>query len=136
MIRPIITDPIFLSFQSQPATIDDLSVGQDLLDTIRAHRDCCIGMAANMIGIRKQVIIFEDATGYTIMYNPQIIKATESYEASEGCLSLNGIRKAKRYRTIKVEYQNETFQMRRKTYSDRTAQIIQHELDHCNGILI
>ena len=136
MIRPIIKDPIFLSQKSQPATLADLSTAQDLIDTLTANAAGCVGMAANMIGVAKRIIIFNDNGKYTLMFNPEIIKCGQPYEGEEGCLSHTGTRKTKRYQTIKVQYQNETFQTRLKTYSGWTAQIIQHEIDHCNGILI
>ena len=136
MIRPIMKDPIFLAQKSVPATLMDLTVAQDLRDTLEAHRDGCVGMAANMIGVAKRIIIFDDSGSATVMFNPEIIKCSGAYEAEEGCLSLSGTRKATRYRSIKVQYQNEKFQMRLKTYTGWTAQIIQHEIDHCNGVLI
>ena len=136
MIKAIMKDPIFLSQKSAPATVMDLPVAQDLRDTFEAHRDGCVGMAANMIGVAKRIIIFDDNDTVTVMFNPEIVKCSGPYEAEEGCLSLPGTRKAKRYRLIKVQYQNERFETRLKTYSGFTAQIIQHELDHCNGVLI
>ncbi len=137
MIRPLIHDPLLLARKSSPATGDDLEIAQDLLDTLAAHRETCVGMAANMIGCRKCIIAFADAGGYSLMLNPQILKASGEYEAEEGCLSLlGGPRKTKRYRKIKVRYQTPEFQTRLKTYEGWTAQIIQHEIDHCNGILI
>ena len=136
MVRPIMHDPIFLAQKSVPATAEDLPVAQDLLDTLLAHRDGCVGMAANMIGVLKRIIAFEDGGKYTVLFNPEIVKSSDPYEAEEGCLSLSGIRSTKRYRSIKVQYQNEKFQTRFKTYTGWTAQIIQHEIDHCNGILI
>lgn len=136
MIKPITKDPIFLAQKSAPATVLDLSVAQDLRDTLAAHRDGCVGMAANMIGVSKRVIIFDDNGNASVMFNPEIIKSSGPYEAEEGCLSLSGTRKAKRYRSIKVQYQNERFETRLKTFTGWTAQIIQHEIDHCNGILI
>ncbi len=136
MVRPIMHDPIFLAQKSVAATQEDLSVAQDLLDTLIAHKDGCVGMAANMIGVLKCIIAFEDDGKYTVLFNPEIVKCSEPYEAEEGCLSLSGIRSAKRYKSIKVQYQNEKFQTRFKTYTGWTAQIIQHEIDHCNGILI
>ena len=129
-------DPIFLSQKSAPASADDLPVAQDLLDTLIAHKDGCVGMAANMIGVAKRIIAFDDSGKYTVMLNPEIIKKSEPYDAEEGCLSLEGVRKTKRYKTIKVQYQTEAFQTRFKTYTGWTAQIIQHEIDHCDGILI
>lgn len=136
MVRNIVRDPIFLAQKSLPATPEDLHLEQDLLDTLQANRDGCVGMAANMIGVLKRVIIFDDQGTDIVMFNPEIIKCTQPYEAEEGCLSLSGVRKAKRYRSIKVQYQNSQFQTRFKTYTGWTAQIIQHEIDHCNGILI
>ena len=136
MIRPIMKDPIFLSQKSAPATVLDLPVAQDLRDTLEVHRDGCVGMAANMIGLAKRIIIFDDNGSTTVMFNPEIIKCSGAFEAEEGCLSLPGTRKAKRFRSIKVQYQNERFETRIKTYTGFPAQIIQHEIDHCNGILI
>ena len=136
MIKPIMKDPVFLAQKSAPATVLDLPVAQDLRDTLAAHRDGCVGMAANMIGVAKRIIIFDDSGSATVMFNPEIVKCSGPYEAEEGCLSLTGTRKAKRYHSIKVQYQNEKFETRLKTYSGFTAQIIQHEIDHCNGVLI
>ena len=136
MIKPIMKDPIFLSQKSAPATILDLSVAQDLRDTLEAHRDGCVGMAANMIGVAKRIIIFDNNGSATVLFNPEIVKCSGAYEAEEGCLSLTGTRKAKRFRSIKVQYQNERFETRLKTYTGFTAQIIQHEIDHLNGVLI
>ena len=135
MIKPIIKDPIFLAQKSAPAALLDLPVAQDLRDTLAAHRDSCVGMAANMIGVARRIIIFDDNGTASVMFNPEIIKFSGPYEAEEGCLSLTGTRKAKRYRSIKVRYQNERFETRLKTYTGWTAQIIQHEIDHCNGTL-
>jgi len=136
MIKPIMKDPIFLTRKSVIATKDDLYIAQDLRDTLEANRDGCVGMAANMIGVLKRVIIFDDNGKASVMFNPEIIKFSDAYETEEGCLSLSGSRKTKRYKSIKVQYQNEAFQTRIKTYTGWTAQIIQHEIDHCNGILI
>ena len=136
MERPIMKDPIFLAQKSAPATAEDLGVAQDLLDTLTAHRDGCVGMAANMIGAAKRIIVFDNEGAYMTMFNPEIVKASDAYDAEEGCLSLTGTRKAKRYRSIKVRWQNEAMQVRLKTFTGWTAQIIQHEIDHCNGILI
>ena len=136
MIREICKDPFFLARKSEPATVDDLSVAQDMLDTLIAHREGCVGMASNMIGIGKRIIAFESDAAYMIMFNPVIVKQSGPYEAEEGCLSLAGIRKTKRFRTIKVQWQNEKFQSRIRTFSGFTAQIIQHEIDHCEGVLI
>ena len=136
MVQPIMKDPVFLAQEFAQATKEDFSVAQDLLDTLIAHRESCIGMAANMIGMSKRIIVFDNEGAYMTMFNPEIIKCSDPYEAEEGCLSLNGRRKTKRYRKIKVRYQNAEFQSRLKTFSGWTAQIIQHEIDHCNGILI
>ena len=136
MIQPIMKDPIFLAQKSVPATKEDLQVAQDLLDTLTAHKDGCVGMAANMIGVSKRIIAFDNEGKYMVMFNPEIVKRSEPYEAEEGCLSLTGTRKAKRYCSIKVQYQNDQFQTRFKTFTGWTAQIIQHEIDHCNGVLI
>ena len=129
-------DPIFLARKSELATKEDLSVAEDLLDTLKANAAGCVGMAANMIGVSKRIIAFDNAGSYMVMFNPEIIKCSDAYEAEEGCLSLIGVRKTTRYRSIKVRYQNEAFQVRLKTFTGWTAQIIQHEVDHCNGILI
>ena len=136
MVRDICRDEAFLAQRGQPATADDLPVAQDLLDTLAAHRDGCVGMAANMIGINRRIIAFEHDGTYMLMLNPVIVKASGAYEAEEGCLSLTGTRKAKRFRTVKVQWQNERLQTRLKTFSGFTAEIIQHEIDHCEGILI
>lgn len=136
MIREICTDQFFLTQKAAPATPDDLAVAQDLVDTLTAHKDGCVGMAANMIGISKRIIIFDDQGQYQVMFNPVIVKAAKPYEAEEGCLSLPGTRKTTRFETIKVQWQNEKFQTRLKTFTGWTAQIIQHEIDHCDGILI
>ena len=136
MIKPIMKDPIFLAQKSAEAGPADMPVAEDLLDTLRAHADGCVGMAVNMIGSAKRIIAFNNNGQYMMMYNPVIVKCSGSYEAEEGCLSLTGTRKAKRWRSIKVQYQNEAFQTRLKTFTGWTAQIIQHEIDHCNGILI
>ena len=137
MIKELIHDPILLSMKSEAATIEDLQVAQDLLDTLIAHKDGCVGMAANMIGVRKRIIAFDNGGTYTVMFNPEIIKKSSPYDTEEGCLSLlGGPRKCKRYRTIKVQWQTADFQTRIKTFTDFTAQIIQHEVDHCYGVLI
>ena len=137
MIKEIVHDPILLGVKSVPATKDDLQIAQDLLDTLVAHKDGCVGMAANMIGITKRIIVFDNAGNYMTMFNPEILKATGAYDAEESCLSLlGGPRPCKRYQTIKVQWQNEQFQTRIKTFTGWPAQIIQHEIDHCNGILI
>ena len=136
MIREICKDEFFLSLKAEPATADDLDVAQDLLDTLAAHKDGCVGMAANMIGVNKRIIVFDNDGAYMVMLNPVIVKQSGAYEAEEGCLSLSGTRKTKRYQTIKVQWQNEQLQTRIKSFSGWTAQIIQHEIDHCEGILI
>ena len=136
MVREIMRDEAFLSQKAELATLEDLPVAQDLLDTLTAHKDGCVGMAANMIGVCKRIIVFDNEGKYTVMFNPEIIKKSGSYEAEEGCLSLSGTRKAKRWQSIKVQYQNEQFQIRFKTFTGWTAQIIQHEIDHCEGVLI
>ena len=136
MVREIMRDEAFLSQKAEPATLEDLPVAQDLLDTLTAHTDGCVGMAANMIGIQKRIIVFDNEGKYMVMFNPEIIKKSGPYESEEGCLSLSGTRKAKRWQSIKVQYQNEKFQIRFKTFTGWTAQIIQHEIDHCEGILI
>ena len=141
MVKELIHDPIFLARKSELATKDDLQVAEDLLDTLMAHKDSCVGMAANMIGVRKRIIAFLDESGrvptYTVMLNPEIIKTDGAYNTEEGCLSLlGGPRSCKRYKSIKVKYQNVQLQTRIKTYTGWTAQIIQHEVDHCDGVLI
>ena len=136
MIQPIMHDPLFLAQKSAPATPEDASIARDLLDTLTAHADGCVGMAANMIGVLKRIIAVEAEDGYLVLFNPVILKKSGQYEAEEGCLSLEGVRKTKRWQSIKVQYQTVEMQTRVKTYTDRTAQIIQHEVDHCNGVLI
>ena len=136
MIREICKDEAFLAQQAEPATTDDLGVAQDLLDTLVAHRDGCVGMAANMIGVNKRIIVFDSEGKYMVMFNPVIVRRSGVYEAEEGCLSLTGTRKTKRFQTIKVQWQNEKFQTRIKTFTGWTAEIIQHEIDHCEGIVI
>ena len=137
MIQELIHDPIFLAQKSTPATKEDLPIAQDLLDTLLAHRDSCVGMAANMIGQTRRIIIFDNEGTPMLMLNPVILKAEGEYETEESCLSLlGGPRKTKRFRKIKVEFQNLDLQKRIKTFTGWTAQIIQHEIDHCNGILI
>lgn len=136
MVCEIMKDVFFLSQKSIPATPEDLSVAQDLLDTLEANKERCVGMAANMIGISKRIIAFDNEGSYSVMFNPEIIKKSVPYETEEGCLSLTGVRKTKRWQSIKVQYQNEKFQTRLKTYTGWTAQIIQHEIDHCDGIVI
>lgn len=136
MIQPIMHDPLFLAQKSSPATPEDAPVARDLLDTLTAHADGCVGMAANMIGVLKRIIAVEAEDGYLVLFNPVILKKSGLYEAEEGCLSLEGVRKAKRYQSIKVQYQTMDGKPRIKTFTGWTAQIIQHEIDHCDGILI
>ena len=148
MVKELMHDPIFLAGKSEVATKDDLQVAQDLLDTLMAHKESCVGMAANMIGVRKRIIAFLDESGraaacgsaasmHTVMLNPEIVGKDGAYDTEEGCLSLlGGPRKCKRYKTIKVQYQTLEMQTRTKNFTGWTAQIIQHEIDHCNGVLI
>ena len=136
MVRDICKDEAFLAQVAEPATADDLDVAQDLLDTLAAHRDGCVGMAANMIGVNKRIIVFDDEGQYRVMLDPVIVKKAGPYEAEEGCLSLTGRRRTKRWRTIKVQWRNEKLQTRLKTFTGWTAEIIQHEIDHCEGIVI
>ena len=136
MIQPIMKDMLFLGVKSQPAGPEDVQVAQDLLDTLAAHREGCVGMAANMIGVRKRIIVFDNEGTDMVMFNPVILKGEGRYDTEEGCLSLPGIRKTQRFQKIKVQYQNGAFQTRIKTFTGWTAQIIQHEIDHCEGILI
>ncbi|MBO4418553.1 MAG: peptide deformylase [Oscillospiraceae bacterium] len=134
--RPIVKDQFFLARKSRAATAADIPVARDLLDTLSANREGCVGLAANMIGEAVRIIVFDHEGTASVMFNPEIIKAEEPYETEEGCLSLAGVRKTKRFNKIKVRYQNEKMQVRVKSFSGWTAQIIQHEIDHCNGILI
>ena len=137
MIKQIIHDPFFLGQKSEIATKEDIEVAKDLLDTLIANKDACVGMAANMIGIKKRIIAFDNNGEYMIMFNPEIIEKIEEYETEEGCLSLlGGPRKIKRYKMIKVKYQDMELKEYIKTFVGWTAQIIQHEIDHCNGVLI
>ena len=136
MIREIVKDTFFLSQKSEPATRQDQPVIQDLLDTVRANADRCVGMAANMIGVRKNIIAVHMGFMNVLMYNPKIIKKSGAYETEEGCLSLAGVRKCMRYQEIEVQYQDVNFKQQRQTYSGWIAQLIQHEIDHCRGILI
>ena len=136
MVCEIMHDEAFLAQKAEPATPEDLPAAQNLLDTLAAHKDSCVGMAANMIGVNKRVIVFDNEGEYMVMFNAEIIKKSGPYQAEEGCLSLPGVRKAKRWKSIKMQYQNEKFQTRFKTFTGWTAQIIQHEIDHCEGILI
>lgn len=137
MIKELVHDPIFLAMKSENATADDLQTGRDLLETLIHHQEGCVGMAANMIGVKKRIIAFDNDGEYMVMYNPVILKKDGRYETEEGCLSLlGGPRKTKRYKTIKVQWQNEKMQTRIKNFTGFTAQIIQHEVDHCDGVLI
>ena len=137
MVKELMHDPIFLGGKSEVATIEDLQTAQDLLDTLTAHKDSCVGMAANMIGVRKRIIAFDNEGKFMVMFNPEIIKKSGLYETEESCLSLlGGPRKCKRFQSIKVQWQTEKFETRIKTFTGWTAQIIQHEIDHCNGVLI
>ena len=137
MIKELVHDPIFLALKSEEAVKEDMPDAQDLLDTITAHKETCVGMACNMIGVRKKIICFSDSGKFVTMFNPEIIKAEQPYETEEGCLSLlGGPRPVTRYKNIKVRYQTNMMQTRIKNFSGWTAQIIQHEIDHCNGILI
>lgn len=136
MVREIVKDPARLTQRADYAGVEDLETARDLLDTLAAHRDDCVGMAANMIGVNRRVIVFENDGADMVMFNPEIVKASGPYEAEEGCLSLSGARRTRRWQTIKVRYQNELFQTRLKTFTGWTAEIIQHEIDHCEGILV
>lgn len=136
MIQEICKDERFLAQKAEPATPADLPIAQDLIDTLTAHKDGCVGMAANMIGVNKRIIIFDNKGAYQVMFNPVIVKQSGPYQTEEGCLSLTGRRPTKRWKSIKVQWQNETFQTRLKTFTGWTAEIIQHEIDHCDGILI
>jgi len=136
MVQPIMRDQFFLSRKSLPATKEDLAAADDLLETLQAHREGCVGMAANMIGVSKRIIAFDHDGTYMVMFNPVIIKKSGSYETEEGCLSLDGVRKTKRWKSIKVQYETREFQTRYQTFTGWTAQIIQHEVDHLDGIII
>lgn len=137
MIKGIVTDQFQLSQKAIPATIDDLEVVQDLLDTLKEHEQGCVGMAANMIGVNKSIIVINDEGNYLVMINPKILKTSgQLYETEEGCLSHQGKKKTKRYEKIKVEYLDGNFKRRIKSFENFSAQIIQHEIDHCNGVLI
>ena len=136
MVCEICKDERFLAQKAEPATADDLAAARDLLDTLTAHRDGCVGMAANMIGVNRRFIAFDNEGALMVMFNPVIVRQSGAYAAEEGCLSLTGTRKTKRFQTIKVQWQNEKFQTRIKTFTGFTAEIIQHEIDHCEGVLI
>ena len=136
MIRDICKDVIFLARKAEPATPEDLPVAADLLETLEHHKDGCVGMAANMIGVNKRIIAFDNDGEYMVMFNPQILRRSGPYDTEEGCLSLTGVRPVKRWKTITVQWQNEKFQQRIKNFTGWTAEIIQHEIDHCEGIII
>ena len=136
MIREICKDEAFLAQRAELAGPEDLQVAADLLETLAHHKEGCVGMAANMIGVSKRIIAFDNEGRYMVMFNPEIVKKSGPYDAEEGCLSLAGTRRARRWQTIKVRWQNEKFQERLKTFTGWTAQIIQHEIDHCEGVLI
>lgn len=136
MVREIMKDPFFLGQKSEPATKEDVAIGRDLMDTLRAHRDGCVGMAANMIGIRKNIIIVSMGIMDMVMFNPKILLAKKPFETEEGCLSLTGVRKTTRYEEIEVEFRDMDWKLQRRAFTGWTAQIIQHEVDHCNGIVI
>ncbi len=136
MVRPIVKDPVFLARKSGPASPADRTVAADLRDTLLAHTDKCVGMAANMIGEAKRIIVFLDGAVPVTMFNPEILRAEGEFETEEGCLSLTGTRRTKRFSRIRVRYQDERFVRRVREYAGWTAQIIQHEIDHCSGILI
>ena len=136
MVKEIIRDPLFLARKSSLAEKEDLYLAKDLRDTLAAHRTECVGMAANMIGVLKRAIVFDDEGRASVMFNPEIIYSSDPYETEEGCLSLSGTRKTKRFRIIKVRFRDESFQVRERVLVGWTAQIVQHEIDHCSGILI
>ena len=136
MVCEICKDELFLARKAKPATPEDITVAENLLETLEYHKNGCVGMAANMIGVDKRIIAFDNDGSYMVMFNPEILQRSGPYQTEEGCLSLTGVRKTKRWKTIKVKWQNEEFQQRIKNFSGWTAQIIQHEIDHCDGILI
>ena len=136
MIQEICKDEKFLAQKAEQATPDDIQTATDLLETLEAHKDGCVGMAANMIGVRKRIIVFDDNGTAKLMFNPEIVHASSEYSTEEGCLSLVGQRPCRRYRKIRVSYQDESFKTCQKSFSGFTAQIIQHEIDHCEGIII
>ena len=136
MVKAVVRDMFFLSQKSEDATKKDLAVGQDLQDTLQALQDRCVGMAANMIGVKKRIIIVSLGFMNLVMYNPVLLHKDSPYETEEGCLSLDGTRKTTRYRNIEVEYQDSTFKKHRQKFSGWTAQIVQHEMDHLDGIII
>lgn len=136
MIKPICKDVFFLGQKSEPATEADAQTGTDLMDTLTANREHCVGMAANMIGIKKRIIVANAGFVNLLMYNPVIVSKKNPYETEEGCLSLAGVRKTTRYEEIEVEYLDRNFKKRKNKFTGWTAQIIQHEVDHCEGIII
>ena len=136
MVRPLMTDTVFLAQKALPADADDIAVADDLLDTLKAHEDGCVGMAANMIGVNKRIIAVENQDTYLVLFNPVILKKSGPYNTEEGCLSLEGVRPTKRWKSIKVQYETADGKPRIRTFTGWTAQIIQHEIDHCDGILI
>ena len=136
MVCEICRDKAFLAQKAEAAAAEDICTTRDLLDTLIAHKDGCVGMAANMIGVNKRIIAFDNEGEYMVMLNPMIVKQSGVYEAEEGCLSLTGTRKVRRFKSIKVQWQNEKLQPRIKTFTGWTAEIIQHEIDHCEGVLI
>ena len=136
MIRDICRDETFLAQRAERAGLEDLETARDLLDTLAAHKESCVGMAANMIGVNKRIIVFDNEGEYMVMLNPVIVKQSGPYETEEGCLSLSGSRKTERYREIELEYQDLNMQKHRQKFSGWTAQIIQHECDHLEGIII
>lgn len=137
MVKELIHDPIRLAQKSEPATAEDIKIAEDLLETLIFHKEGCVGMAANMIGEQKRIICFENGSSYMTMFNPEIVKKSGPFQTEEACLSLlGGPRKTRRYKKIKVQYQTEQMETRVKSFENFTAQIIQHEIDHCNGILI
>ena len=136
MVCEICRDEAFLAQKAEAASAEDIGTARDLLDTLIAHKDGCVGMAANMIGVNKRIIAFDNEGEYMVMLNPMIVKQSGVYETEEGCLSLTGTRKARRFKSIKVQWQNEKLQTRLKTFTGWTAEIIQHEIDHCEGVLI
>ena len=136
MIREICKDEHFLAQKAEPAAPEDLPVAADLLETLIFLKEGCVGMAANMIGVNKRIIAVENEGSYLVMLNPEILRRSAPYDTEEGCLSLSGTRPVRRWNSIKVRWQNEQFQTRIKTFTGWTAQIIQHEIDHCEGILI
>ena len=136
MVKEIMRDPFFLAQKSVPASKDDLQVGRDLIDTLKAHREGCVGMAANMIGVKKNIIIVNMGLVDVVMFNPVITSKSGPYQTEEGCLSLAGVRKTTRYQDIEVEYYDFSWKKQRQKLSGWTAQIVQHEIDHCNGIVI